>query len=242
MNTRRIRSDDARVACPRCGSQDARELSFSDTVEFRGLTLDVEKLLVSKCSTCGEKWFTLEQERHNDRLLRQTYDAKRDAVRVQMGLLSKDEVARIRSKVHLTQREASQVLGGGPKAFNKYESGEVLQSQAMDKLLRLIDVFGERAVAALRGNYAVEKTAIDIAPRNQALPQATINCVDIAFGTANFLAAVLEATVNQPFVRGSSNDPQVIAGWNPQEEETEILPAGSWTQPAAGSDWRANRH
>ena len=37
----------------------------------------------------------------------------------------------------LTQEEAAKVFGGGVNAFSKYERGEVTQSAAMDKLIRV---------------------------------------------------------------------------------------------------------
>jgi putative zinc finger/helix-turn-helix YgiT family protein len=43
----------------------------------------------------------------------------------------------IREACGLSQREASQVFGGGPKAFEKYESGEVAPGGSMTRLLVL---------------------------------------------------------------------------------------------------------
>lgn len=55
-----------------------------------------------------------------------------------LGTLSAAEVKGIRSKLKLSQREAGKLLGGGPRAFQKYESGEVGASVPMSKLLRLL--------------------------------------------------------------------------------------------------------
>lgn len=55
------------------------------------------------------------------------------------GLLEPADVRRIRRKLKLSQRDASARLGGGPAAFQKYEAGDVLVSQAMSNLLRLLD-------------------------------------------------------------------------------------------------------
>ncbi len=44
----------------------------------------------------------------------------------------------LREKLGLTQREASDLLGGGPNSFQKYENGTVEISQAMLNLLRLL--------------------------------------------------------------------------------------------------------
>ncbi len=43
----------------------------------------------------------------------------------------------IREACGLSQRDAARVFGGGPKAFEKYESGEVAPSSAMTRLLLL---------------------------------------------------------------------------------------------------------
>ncbi len=53
--------------------------------------------------------------------------------------INPDEVRRIREKLRLSQRRAGELLGGGPRAFQKYESGEVVVSRPMANLLRLLD-------------------------------------------------------------------------------------------------------
>jgi HTH-type transcriptional regulator/antitoxin MqsA len=48
-------------------------------------------------------------------------------------------VASIRERLKLSQRRAGELLGGGPRAFQKYESGEQQVSVPMANLLRLLD-------------------------------------------------------------------------------------------------------
>jgi len=55
------------------------------------------------------------------------------------GVLKPQEVRAIRLRLKLSQRRASELLGGGPRAFQKYESGEVLVSRPMTQLLRLLE-------------------------------------------------------------------------------------------------------
>jgi HTH-type transcriptional regulator/antitoxin MqsA len=50
-----------------------------------------------------------------------------------------DEVRRIRQRLKLSQRRASEILGGEPRAFRKYESGEIVVSRPMANLLRLLE-------------------------------------------------------------------------------------------------------
>ena len=55
------------------------------------------------------------------------------------GVLIPQEVARIRTKLGLSQRRAGALLGGGPRSFQKYESGTDWITKAMANLLRLLD-------------------------------------------------------------------------------------------------------
>ncbi len=55
------------------------------------------------------------------------------------GVLKPQEVRAIRLRLKLSQRKAGEILGGGPRSFQKYESGEVLVSRPMTQLLRLLE-------------------------------------------------------------------------------------------------------
>lgn len=55
-------------------------------------------------------------------------------------LLEPSEIKRIRKKLGLTQVEAGEILGGGPRAFQKYESGDALPSRAICTALRLLNI------------------------------------------------------------------------------------------------------
>lgn len=54
------------------------------------------------------------------------------------NLLMPDDIRSIRKKLKLTQVQAGTILGGGKKAFQKYESGEILPSRAISNLLKLL--------------------------------------------------------------------------------------------------------
>ena len=114
-------------------------------VRYRGLSVSVDV----------EGWFgdddadgvlPLDDNRVIDRALNQLKARAHD-------LLDGDGVRRIRKKLKLTQRRASALLGGGANAFAKYETGDVLLSQAMSNLLRLLDS-DPRLLEALRARDA----------------------------------------------------------------------------------------
>ena len=55
------------------------------------------------------------------------------------GALAPDEIRAIRERLGLTQAEAGELIGGGPRAFTKYEAGTVKPSAAVINLLRLLE-------------------------------------------------------------------------------------------------------
>lgn len=55
------------------------------------------------------------------------------------GLPTAEDIRRIRRRLRLSQRRAGELLGGGPRAFQKYEAGDVLVSRPMANLLKLLD-------------------------------------------------------------------------------------------------------
>jgi HTH-type transcriptional regulator/antitoxin MqsA len=55
------------------------------------------------------------------------------------GLPSPEDIKRIRAKLGLTQEQAGELIGGGPRAFQKYEAGDLLPSRAIGSALALLD-------------------------------------------------------------------------------------------------------
>lgn len=60
------------------------------------------------------------------------------AIREMDGLLSADELRRIRAKYKLLQTDMEQILSTGPKTWTRWERGKVPQSKPTDKLLRMM--------------------------------------------------------------------------------------------------------
>jgi HTH-type transcriptional regulator/antitoxin MqsA len=118
------------IQCPECGGPAVFE-TRSDTVEYKGHKASVE-IAGYWCARCGEA--VLE----GDAL------AKRERAFLELratieGVLSPRQVAKIRERLKMSQRRAGELLGGGPRAFQKYESGEQQVSVPMANLLRLLD-------------------------------------------------------------------------------------------------------
>ena len=115
--------------CVICKSEDIKILTAVETVLYKGKELQIP-LEYSVCSDCGREFVPKHQ------ILRGEI-AFRNVKKKHDGLLSSDEICQARAKLSISQEQASRVFGGGKNAFSKYERGEVSQSVAMDKLIRV---------------------------------------------------------------------------------------------------------
>jgi DNA-binding transcriptional regulator YiaG len=64
--------------------------------------------------------------------------------------LEPDDIRRIREKLGLSQVEAGELIGGGPRAFTKYEGGAIKPAASIANILRMLDA-NPAALAALTG-------------------------------------------------------------------------------------------
>ena len=53
--------------------------------------------------------------------------------------LEPDEIRAIRERLRLSQVEAGELLGGGPRAFTKYEAGTIRPRASVVRLLRVLE-------------------------------------------------------------------------------------------------------
>jgi HTH-type transcriptional regulator/antitoxin MqsA len=118
------------TVCPECDGP--LEISVRPrTMEYRGQSRVYDQP-GQWCDTCGEVYMNDEDQDVYDRVLAELKAEVED-------VLAPAEVARIRTKLKLSQRRAGRLLGGGTHAFYKYEKGEAMVSDAMANLLRLLD-------------------------------------------------------------------------------------------------------
>jgi len=127
--------------CKLCKSEDVSDYVEGEEITYKGTTLQVS-IAYSLCNNCDREFVSKPQILQNEAALRA---AKKDYD----GLLSSEEIIQARRTLSLTQEQAARVFGGGRNAFSKYERGEVSQSVAMDKLIRIClnhrEVFHELA-------------------------------------------------------------------------------------------------
>ena len=77
--------------------------------------------------------------------------------------ITPEEIRAIREGLGLTQVEAGELLGGGPRAFTKYEGGTVRPAAAVINLLRLLEA-NPAAIATLGGHKPRPMAAAGVRP------------------------------------------------------------------------------
>lgn len=116
-------------ACPECGGT-MRYEKHDDVLAYKGHERTI-KTLGWWCTKCGEAILSGEPLRAHAKALLEL-KAEVDEV------MSPSEVALVRERLGLSQRKAGELLGGGPRAFQKYEAGTQAVSAPMSNLLRLL--------------------------------------------------------------------------------------------------------
>jgi HTH-type transcriptional regulator / antitoxin MqsA len=115
--------------CPQCGSK-MRFHSKPETIEYKGHTTTISTE-AWWCTSCDEGVLEGKALKANETAF-MALKAEVD------GILDAESVAKVRKKLKLSQRKAGELLGGGPRAFQKYESGAIMVSAPMSNLLRLL--------------------------------------------------------------------------------------------------------
>lgn len=160
--------------CLACGEGTLHPHKEYNPVEVNGQTVSLP-LQYSVCDHCGAELTHAAQSQANKRAMvaaeKQTH-----------GLLAGSSIRAFRKQYKLSQQEAAQIFGGGKVGFSRYENDDIVQSQAMDSLLRLcmqqphnlIKLAGMRQVSLptqtkQQVHAHAQRQMLDIAPRVQQL-------------------------------------------------------------------------
>src|SRR6478609_4691212 len=116
--------------CPKCGSDRLRDEVADFTVAQDGKS-EVIKDRRMVCAACGTVSY------QGDQIAEHEY-AVAAAIRRMDGLLSAEDLRRIRSRYRLKQTDMEQILSTGPKTWTRWERGKIPQSKPADRLIRAL--------------------------------------------------------------------------------------------------------
>jgi len=140
----------ANPECPKTGAPMHRNVRpMTLTYKEESITFDMPGWY---CDESDESIHTGKDMKVSDRMLHRL-KARSE------GLLEPEEIRHIRKKLRLSQEAAGLLVGGGPRAFQKYESGDLLPSRAVSSALVLLDR-DPKAIAVLKRRQEVNKTPV----------------------------------------------------------------------------------
>jgi HTH-type transcriptional regulator/antitoxin MqsA len=122
-----------KMKCPVCGVaelvHDTRHLPFA----YKGETTTIPDVTGDFCPACSESILDASE---SERVMRgmQAFTKQVNATMVDPVFIT-----RVRKKLDLDQKEASEIFGGGVNAFSRYENGKTKPPLALVKLLRVLE-------------------------------------------------------------------------------------------------------
>jgi len=121
------------MKCPACGAaeliHDTRDLPYT----YKGETTVISAVTGDFCPVCGEAVLAMHESARTSELMLQFNK------QVNASIVDPNFIAGVRKKLHLDQREAAEIFGGGVNAFSRYENGKTKPPLSLIKLLKLLD-------------------------------------------------------------------------------------------------------
>ncbi len=117
--------------CPICGLGTLTKKSVDEVFDYKKETLTIKDYVIYECPVCEESIVdstTLKDTKYQLIEFRRKVD----------NLLTPTQIREIRALFGYTQEEFGTILGGGKKAFARYENGTITQSRAMDNQLKML--------------------------------------------------------------------------------------------------------
>ncbi|MFT3857521.1 MAG: type II toxin-antitoxin system MqsA family antitoxin [Aquabacterium sp.] len=121
------------MKCPCCGAadlvHDTRDLPYV----YKGERTVIPQVTGDFCPACDEVVLDVIQ---GDRFSDLVGAFQRE---VNARHFDPTDIARVRKKLHLDQRQAAELFGGGVNAFSRYENGKTKPPLALLHLLKMLD-------------------------------------------------------------------------------------------------------
>jgi putative zinc finger/helix-turn-helix YgiT family protein len=116
--------------CPRCLKEEVHpeEMPYTTDVKHDGRSfhLEIPRIRIPKCRACGNLVFSHSVD---DEVFR--------ALREEARLLTPEQIKKARMALDLQSKELAERLGVAAETISRWERGGLIQSRAMDNLLRI---------------------------------------------------------------------------------------------------------
>ena len=121
------------MKCPICGAaelvQDTRDMPYT----YKGEETTIPGVTGDYCPACGEAVLDMGASVRTSALMLEFNK------QVNAAIVDPAFIVGVRKKLHLDQRQAAEIFGGGVNAFSRYENGKTKPPLALVKLLKVLD-------------------------------------------------------------------------------------------------------
>ena len=121
------------MKCPNCGAaelaHDTRDMPYT----YKGEETTIPAVTGDYCPACGETVLDMGESVRTSTLMLEFNK------QVNAAIVDPSFIVSVRKKLHLDQREAAEIFGGGVNAFSRYENGKTKPPLALVKLLKVLD-------------------------------------------------------------------------------------------------------
>lgn len=171
--------------CPACGEGHLRLQKYVTAVEHKGNHREIPQLKL-RCDHCRADLFDEECGKANRRAW-VTFQKEIE------GVPTGAQIRAMRKAVGLTSEEAGLKLGGGKKAFSKYENEEIIPQGAMRTLINYLIANPNRITEVLESNGVPRARRREVAAVPQSAQAATGNRAFISSAAAGDYTAAMYA-------------------------------------------------
>lgn len=117
--------------CPVCEAGHLHRVTKDKIFKYKGEGITIQDVVVYACDDCEESLVPKSTMKSTEKTIR-------DFHRTVDGLLTSEEIKKVRKALGFTQEAFANILGVAPKSFARYENGTVTQNKTTDHLLRIL--------------------------------------------------------------------------------------------------------
>jgi HTH-type transcriptional regulator/antitoxin MqsA len=121
------------MKCPVCGAaelvHDTRDMPYT----YKGESTIIPEITGDYCPACAEMILDMVEAKRYGLLVKEFNK------QVNASFVQPEFITCVRKKLHLDQKEAAEIFGGGINAFSRYENGKTKPPLALVKLLKVLD-------------------------------------------------------------------------------------------------------
>jgi HTH-type transcriptional regulator/antitoxin MqsA len=121
------------MKCPVCGGADLIEETRDLPYIYKGESVTIPAVRGKHCPACGDVVMDREESARVSAVMLEFNKT------VNANAVDPAYIASVRKKLHLDQREAAELFGGGVNAFSRYETGKTKPPLALVQLLKVLD-------------------------------------------------------------------------------------------------------